>query len=90
MKKIITCISVIAAISFFTACSGGGDANYGGTSTKVTIVDCNSSLVISDYTTLESGDTIIKDEDNTTVSTYHDIDGNKTICILSGSAYILR
>jgi len=89
MKKylIYTIIAVIALV--FTAC-GGGDANYSGTSTQVNVVDCNSSTVITDYTTLLSEDVIVKDVDNTTISTYHDINGTKRLCILSGSAYILR
>ena len=88
MKKYLTYMITLAVILGFTAC-GGGDAAFEGTSVEVSIVTCDSGT-IDTYTQLQSGDVIIKDEDNTTINTYHDIDGNKKICVDTGSAHIVR
>jgi len=86
IKFVIT----IFSIALFLSACGSGDAEFSGTSTTVSIVDCNSSVDVADYSALQSGDVIVKDEDNTSISTYHDIDGNKRVCVDNGSAHIVR
>ena len=54
-------------------------------------VNCSTSpAVIDDYITLESGDIITKEEASTSITTYHDIDGVKKVCLNSGTATIVR
>lgn len=88
--KYLTYFLVTLGALTFTAC-GSGDADFSGTSgSTVSIVDCNSSTVVTDYTPLQSADVVVQDDNNTIVNTYHDIDGNKRICVDSGSAHIVR
>lgn len=92
MKKILTLTSSILIITTsFTACGGGGDsASFKNANTIIQIADCNSSSNIADYTKMQSKDTIIKNETDTTIKTFHDINGGKTICVVNGSAQITR
>jgi len=85
---------------------GGNNIADSNTTVSITakraIVDCNNSnsdIGINDcgnedtpdyYTCLESNDTIIKDNNNTTIQILHDIDDNKKVCVQSGSAYVLK
>lgn len=79
---------------FFAACGGGGDsASFDGNSTGNQIdinVTCTTPATISSYIALVSGDVIVQTGSNTTIETYHDINGDKRVCLVSGSAYILR
>lgn len=88
-KYLVYLLSAIVALTF-TACGGGSSADFEGTSTSISVVDCNSSTDITDYTELLSGDVIVKDESPTEISTYHDIDGNKRVCVDIGAAHIVR
>ena len=97
MKKILYIVSFIFVALSFTACGGGGgDSSFSGdTTTQIDInVNCVSGTPsagdLATYITLLSGDTIVEDTDPTTVSTYHDLSGNKKICLNTGSAHILR
>lgn len=45
---------------------------------------------IASYEPLKSGDTLVKDDNNATVIIYHDSAGEKKVCLLSGSAHIIR
>ena len=93
-KRYILSLSIITLL--FSACGGGGgsDASFSNAEQKIdineTCITTPTSSDISNYITLESGDTIIKDADNTVISTYHDVNGTKKVCLVSGSAYILR
>ena len=53
------------------------------------VVDATTSD-IENYISLESGDTIIKDEDNTTLSIFYDAEGNEKVCLVEGKAHILK
>ena len=89
MKKYLMIIIALSSTVFFTACGGGGTSDGGG-STQITVAACETPDVIANYTLLQSGDTIVKDEASTVINTFHDVDGNKRICVSSGSAHILR
>ena len=73
---------------FFGGCS---EDKYVGCETtdleqKIAIVSCDDG-----YTTLESGDEITKtSEDDPEIEIIHSVDGNKSICVLSGEAEIIR
>ncbi len=100
MKKIYLIISTSFIILFLTACGGGGGGgsssksgntsgnNTSGNITKVTIVTCSDSNPI--FTTIESGDLLVKEVTPTSVNIVHDTDDNKKVCVITGSAYLLR
>ena len=97
MKNIIkTSIFSLLAITSFSACGvGGGDsASFENSEILIPItiacVTTPTSTDISSYETLNSGDTIVKDTNDTVVSIYHDVDGNKKVCLESGTAHIVR
>ena len=92
IKNILSMIVIsIIAISF-TACGDGSDASFSNSEEKIVIKDCNTTgaVIPTDFTTMQSADTIIKKETTTTITTYHDISGNKKVCVDMGSAYLLR
>jgi len=90
----LTVISIFTTI-LFTSCDGGGsDASFSNGEQKDDIsIDCvttpNSSN-IDTYIDLYSGDTIVKIDENASISIYHDINGTKKVCKETGSSYILR
>jgi len=96
-KLKIALIATIIALSF-NACSDSDSKSVedSNTTTATTIeidVECTADTTSADiesYITLESGDTIIKDEDNTTVSIFYDAEGNEKICLVEGKAHLLR
>lgn len=95
IKKAIKSTIILSIITLsMTACGGGSDASFSNAQKKIDInISCittPSSLDIDSYITLISADTIVKAEDNTTIKTYHDVNENKKVCLVSGSAYILR
>ncbi|MFK2823125.1 hypothetical protein ACOJTA_09455 [Malaciobacter sp. WC5094] len=96
MKKIYSIVLLIAVALGFTACGGGGGSS---SSFKNAIVDINVTCVASPssndfdtYITLYSGDKIVNDEPGTQVTTYHNINGEKKVCLVanSGKAHIVR
>eukprot|EP00767_Chilomastix_cuspidata_P008293 gnl/Chilomastix_cuspidata/9460.p2 GENE.gnl/Chilomastix_cuspidata/9460~~gnl/Chilomastix_cuspidata/9460.p2 ORF type:complete len:103 (+),score=5.65 gnl/Chilomastix_cuspidata/9460:29-337(+) len=100
MKIILKYLSICIIVLSFASDGGGGGSSSssdGGTdtpddntdSTKTEIVSCLDSSNIEEYTSLQSDDEIVKDSEETVISIYHDSDGNKKICVESGSAYIL-
>ena len=90
--KYLKYVLALFVVITFTACGGGGSggsAEFSGTTQEIDVVLCSSGT-IDTYTELLSGDTIVKLEDPTVINTYHDIDGNKLICVDTGSAKIVR
>jgi len=71
---------------------GPGGANLsGGQKQRIAIdVNCTSPAIVEDYISLQSGDTITKVENNTSIITYHDVNGVKKVCLKYGKADILR
>ncbi len=94
MKKVnLITLSIITTALFFSACS---DSHFKDAETiididKQCIVDANTT-VINDYITMLSGDVLVakEDENQTVIETYHDTNGTKKICIVSGKAYLIR
>jgi len=94
---ILITLSTLLAIAF-TACGGGGgggdNANFSNAEQKIAIdVNCSTQVtttLINSYITMLSGDVLVRAENNTTVETYHDINGTKKVCRVSGSAYLIR
>lgn len=95
-KKIqIITLLLITAVGF-SACGGGGgsDAHFSNAENKEDInIDCKTnptSTDISNYITINSGDSIVKVDSNAIISIYHDINNVKKVCRVSGESYILR
>jgi hypothetical protein len=65
-----------------------------GTGTSISLSGIDLSVFtpadIATYITMQSGDVLVRSEDNTTVATYHDQNGIKKVCRISGSAYLIR
>lgn len=91
MKK-FNYIFVIAIAFFINACGGDGSSAFTQETIDINVscVTSPSSSDIDTYLTLESGDSIVKDEDGTVVSTYHNSDGDKKVCLNSGKAHIVK
>lgn len=53
-------------------------------------VNCSTPAIVDDYIALQSGDTITKEESNTSIITYHDVNGIKKVCLNYGKATIVR
>jgi hypothetical protein len=99
MKKYITRLIAVLMTVWLSACSGGGgDASFVNGETVISlasvlcVTDTPTSTEISNYETLQSGDTVVKEDDNATVIIYHDVTGTKKICLVDNgsSAHILR
>lgn len=95
-KAKIVSVSILAII-MFTACGGGGGdgASFSNSETLIDItIPCvtnnPTSIDISNYVTLYSGDVIVKDSANAQVSIYHDVNGTKKVCLVIPSAHIVR
>lgn len=96
IKRIVIGFSLILSPFIFTACSendagfdidGSSNSGSANKTIQVTVVDCNG---ISDFTTIQSGDTLIKSSTSTTIDLRHLSDNTKKVCVLSGSAYLER
>ena len=86
MRNIYLIISTISLALFLSACGGGGGGGTsvgGDSSTWIQITDCE------DYVPLLDGDTVVKETDDTSVKIV-DSSGDKTICVVSGAAHIVR
>ena len=88
--KIITLISVSVLAIGFSACSNDAESRFAQESIK--IVDCNSTVGITptQYTAMQSEDVLSKRVTPTTINTYHNANGTKTVCIEVGSAVLVR
>lgn len=91
--KTVTFLTII--ITSFTACGGGGSSSsFENSETLIPItIACVTNPTSTDidlYETLNSGDVIIKDTSDAVVSIYHDVLGNKKVCLVSGIAHIVR
>ena len=85
MKNIIK-LSIITTclITIFIGC-GDGDANFSDPETTLTITKCDT------YTTLLTNDVVISDNTTATeIKTVVNTDDTKKICVVTGSAHILR
>jgi hypothetical protein len=96
--NILTLTTAVVSALLLSACGGGGgDASFknGETIISLASVQCKTTPTttdISNYETLLSGDTIVKDDNNATVIIYHDVNGTKKICLVNNgsTAHILR
>ncbi len=91
INKLIQLAAFTTIIIGFSACGGGGGGStFKNSETLIPItVTCKTPATIDDYLSLESGDVIAEDE-NATIKTYHDTNGTKKVCLVSGTAHIIK
>lgn len=90
-KHILSTISIISTAFIFNACGGSDEASFKESNTIVPInITCTTPATIDTYIELQSNDTIVKNQENTKVEIYHDVNGLKKVCLVSGSASIVR
>ena len=58
-------------------------------SSNISVIECSNA---SDgaYTPIEEGDELVPDDSNTTVEIVHDEDEGRLVCVLNGSAHLVR
>ena len=56
--------------------------------TTIAVVDC--TLFDDALTQIESGDVLVAEDANTSVKLIHNEDGTKYVCVVNGTAHILR
>jgi len=95
MKYIVYIILSMVVVGSFTSCSED-NAHFKDAETIINIdTNCSTNVPlttadIATYVTMLSGDVLVKNENNTSVATYHDQNGTKKVCRISGSAYLIR
>ena len=99
MRNILQMLLMIVSLVLLVACGGSGsatkpvDTNESKTVSIEIDRDCianHTVEAISTYITLKSGDTIVRDETNTKIEMYQGDDDTKAVCIVNGSAHIVR
>jgi len=101
MKNILQIALFLVSLLGLVACGGGGDivVPVVPTDDKISTVtlkidkDCIADQTIealATYVVLKSGDTIVRDGTNTKIEMYHSDDGTKVVCLVNGSAHIVR
>ena len=75
----------MTALLLLSACSGGGgDSSFENANTTIPITNCET------YVDVLSGDAIVQDSNGTSIKTVFNTDGSKKVCIISGTAHIVR
>lgn len=92
MKNIIFILNTILLALLLSACGGGGggssDASFDSGNTKIAIIACNNTTPV--YTSIQTGDLLVKEVIPTTVDIVQDSNNNKKVCVVSGAAHLLR
>lgn len=90
MRNIYLVISSIVLALLLSACGGAGssDASFDSGNKKIAVIACNTTTPV--YTDIETGDLLGKEVTPTNVTIIHDTNGNKKVCVVSGSAHLLR
>lgn len=86
----MTIISISLIALFFSAC--GDDAHFKNETIQIDVIRCDTAnaVIPDDYISMYTGDVLVSETDDTVVTTYHDINEIKKICVDSGSAYLER
>lgn len=95
MKKIITLTITTFITIGLTACGSSGsyqtEIKDDTQQEKITIdSQCTDDTDVANYTPLEKGDEVVPDNNDTVVTFYHNEENQKVVCLVQGSAYILR
>lgn len=93
MKNTITKLTFLALIALaFTGCGNDSHFYSGDNSSSTQIIATNCDVDdINQYTPLQSGDIISKEQNNTVVKIFHFAQNNqKFICVESGKVSVVR
>lgn len=82
MNKLKLLSVAIMGVLSFSGC--GEEDKRTNTQTLITIPACET------YENILTGDLVVQDDSNTSVKTVFNIDGSKKVCVLTGSAHIVR
>jgi len=86
MKTIKQIIFIVSVMLLFANCGGGSnEGTFDTGETKIDVVLCSSGTTI-----ILENDLLVKDTTNTQVTISHLSDDTKTVCVVSGSAHIIR
>ena len=85
MKKITLFCGSLSLALFLSACGGNGEGAFDTGEQKITVPKCTDSNL-----TIAPNDLLVKDDSSTTVTISHDLNGTKTVCVLTGTAHIIR
>jgi len=88
MKRVIKQIIFLATlVLFFSNCGSGGsnEGTFDTGETKIDVESCSSGATI-----LQANDLLVKDTANTIITISHLSDDTKSVCVVSGSAHIIR
>jgi len=94
-RRTLTVLSIILIGLSFNACGNSNSSEETTPTQKIISISTycvsNPSLqAIGTYIEVEAGDTLIRDENNTVIDTYSDSSGLIRVCLVSGSAHIVR
>ena len=84
MKNIYINIMVITIALLLSACSENSESTFDTGEEKIVVTNCET------YTVVQTNDLLVKDSTNTVIKIVDDINGTKTVCVVSGSAHIIR
>ena len=95
LSKIIVPVLISVIAISFNACTA--DDTVGDDIATTQSININAMCTatstdndIASYTTTLSGDSIVQDENNTTLSMFIDATNTKKVCLVSGRAHIVR
>ena len=94
-RRTLIILTTVLMVLSFNAC--GSSSSSETISTTQTAIEISTYCVsnptlqaISTYTEIKAGDTVVRDENNTIIDTYSDSTGILRVCLVSGSAHIVR
>ena len=99
MKNTYLLLSSIIIALLLSACGSGSASQKGTSESSITVVDCNGSNVAlatndcnvdGNFTCYQSSDTLVEDTRSSSVQIITDTSGTKKVCIVSGSAHLVR
>lgn len=84
MKRDCIILTTTTLVLLLSACGGDGKGRFDTGNEKVIVSNCET------YITIQVDDLLVKDSTNTTIKIVHDANDTKQVCVVSGSAHIIR
>jgi len=77
---------IITTLLLLGGCGGGGSSSFENTTSGTTVASC--TLPLSSWTTISSG-SVVSTTASSQIKFDHDSNGDKKVCVVSGSATVL-
>lgn len=90
LKTLFLPLSLILFISACGSSDSGSDNNTPVQGAIEVPIETCSEVVTNALTQIESGDTLVAEDANTSVKLTHNEDDSKYVCIVAGKAHLLR